>query len=279
MLISELIDIHDEKPSVQLYLNRVGLSNYKVEARICSRNCRDYILDLSIYIDLPGDRRGVHVSRLVDSVKKAFGNKYGSLIEYLRLIADYCLENNQYSSIAEVIGKTKTIHSDNEVDIELSVVKKRSGLSRESLTVSFRGVTSCPCAQRIYSFYEKTVLKNTPTHIQRVLLKTTLITDKLNIDPLEIHDIGLSIFSGKLVSYLNRYGEYNLLKEIISKPLFAEDVVRNFAKEFYNKFRDRLSSDTEVVLEIISEETLHEFNLYALLKTSISELDKYFKNT
>lgn len=276
---SELIDIHDEKPLVPLYIDRVGLKNYRVQARVCSVECRDYIVELSVLIDLPFDKRGVHVSRLVDSVRKVFRNTHSSLIEYIRRVADYCLENNQYSSIAEVIGSTKTIHSDSEVGIEIGVLRKRDGYGREYLKVSFRGVTSCPCAQRIYSYYEKTILEKTPTHMQRVLLKTTVIGDRLNIDPLEIHSIGINVFSGKLVNYLNRYSEYSLLREIISKPLFAEDVIRNFAREFYFYFMNRLSNSTEVVFEIVSEETLHDFDLYAVLKTSINELGEYFRNT
>ncbi|MEM1675903.1 MAG: GTP cyclohydrolase, FolE2/MptA family [Desulfurococcaceae archaeon] len=274
----DIPDVHDEEPFVKIDIDRVGLRNYKTIVKICRSDCREYVANLVVYINLPSDRRGVHLSRLVDSVRKASSKTHSSLIDYTRDIVENCLENNPYSSIVEAIARINTIYNDNELIIETSVLKKKNGVRRESLTIYYRGVISCPCAQRVYSILENTVLEKTPTHIQRVWLKNTITSSNIDIDPFEIYRIGISVLSGRLINYLNRYGEYSLLKNIISKPLFAEDVLRFLTRELYVNLRDRLSRDTELVLEIISEETLHEFDLHAVLKTSIVDLEKCFRN-
>ena len=76
---------------------------------------------------------------------------------------------------------------------------------------------------------------------------------------------------------LKRYDEYLLVKEVTSNPRFVEDVVRYAAKLFYEEYGEALDPDTRVVFEAISEESIHPFNTYAYLETSLRELRRVIK--
>jgi len=273
--IDKLPDVHEEKPSIPISINSVGITGYRVKATICNRECREYHLSLEIYVDLPQTKRGVHISRFIEAVEETISKNHRDIWSLLREIALKSLEKHVYANKVEVYGSTELIiESNNVVSVKQGVILGRGNDTRHYLSLSFKGVTACPCVQKIYSYVEKTPLSNTPTHLQRTILKIEVETRGDSVlDPIEVYMVSRKAFSGVLRDKLKRYEEYLQVKEIVGNPRFVEDVVRYAAKALYDVFSDKLPRDTRLVIEARSEESIHVYDTYARLETTIEELE------
>jgi GTP cyclohydrolase I len=270
-----LPDIHSEEPEVPLTISHAGIKNYHFKIILCSEDgCRDQLVELSIGVRLPGTNRGVHMSRFIEAVEEVSRKKYYSLYELLYELGQRSLEKHEYTDRVHVSIRTSFLVENNDiVEVEVGGDIGRKGVEHEYLSITFRGVTACPCLQRVYSYIEKTPVENTPTHLQRAILRIRIERrGEIGIDPLEIYRVCRKAFSGLLASKLKRYDEYTHVKNIISNPMFTEDVVRKAAFLLYKEFAEKLDGDTGLVVEAISEESIHVFNTYAVLEASIKDL-------
>lgn len=271
-----LPDVHEEEPVVKLPLTSVGVKGYNVRVNICGKQCETRELVLEIYVDLPHNKRGVHMSRFIDVVKELSKANYASISSFLRRIAYAVLEKHEYSSHVSVqAGTSLIVENGNVVNAKCGVFLDKYGYTREFVEASFKGVTACPCVQKVYSYVENTVLENTPTHLQRTLLRIHVNSDsELGIDPIELYRVGKEAFSGLLTDLLKRYDEYVHVKRIVGNPKFVEDVVRQAVFLVYREFRNKLSRNAKIVVEAISEESIHVYDTYAYVETSIDELEE-----
>lgn len=276
--LRELPDVHDEKPSVQFHIDGVGITNYKIRVVLCNNECIERNVKLDIYVDLPEMLRGVHLSRFIDVIEEVIGSnrKHRSLWSLLKDIAWKTLDKHKYSSIVSVYGSTEIVIDSNIVDVKQGVILKKQSNSHDIshyVYVSFKGVTACPCVQKVYSFLEKIPLSYTPTHMQRTKLVVELvIPGEAIIDPLDIYRVVGKALSGYLRSKLKRYDEYLYVKEVISKARFVEDVVRYAVKELYSFFADKLPGKTKVFIEARSEESIHVFDTIAFISISMDRI-------
>ncbi len=276
----ELPDVHIEPPPISIPINRVGLRDYRTYIRICRGKCREYLVSINMYTDLPRNMRGVHVSRFIDVIKENQDREYGSLIEFLRRLAKESLTRHEYVYRAEAYGRISLIYNDQYVMMKAGSSIDRDGNTRERLQITLYGITVCPCVQRVYSFLEKTVLEKTPSHMQRARFKLEIYSTKIDIDVYDLVDTIIDSFSSTPRSRLKRYDEYLLIREAYSRPRFVEDVVRIASKLFYDKYRGILPRNTYIAFKVESEESIHPYNTYACIETTIEELDKYFsRNT
>lgn len=224
-------------------------------------------------------------------------------------IARELLEKHPYTEKVEVKleGKIIVQVKDNEQrTIQkayniVSFVKARKN-DKEEIDFSYYigasavGMTVCPCAKEMSQEYAEEIIKNRndinlPTEVIQKLLNilpfsshnqrstgTIIVQIKdLNnhrIDVLDIIDIIEDSMSGKMQSVLKRPEEAKLVRSAHLKPLFAEDVVREMAKNFILRDFPNLDDNFKVIFKIESYESIHPHNVYAELKTTIGELKK-----
>ena len=80
--------------------------------------------------------------------------------------------------------------------------------------------------------------------------------------------------SEKIQPVLKRPAEAELVRNMHFKPLFSEDVIREMAENFMKK-KEKLSGlddDFTINFKIESFESIHPYNVYAELETTIGEL-------
>ena len=186
-----------------------------------------------------------------------------------------------------------------------SFVKARKNESGEIdfnyyIGASAVGMTVCPCAKEMSQEYAASVIKNRQdlkisddtiktllnilpfsSHNQRstgTIIVQIKDLDNHKIDVLDIIDIIEESMSGKIQSVLKRPEEAKLVRSAHLKPLFAEDVIREMARNFINRRFPNLEDDFKVVFKVLSMESIHNHNVYSELKTTIGKLKKRIKS-
>lgn len=266
-------DIHIEAPRHRIPLDRVGVSGIKTRLKICSDECRDYDVRLDIYVDLSPDKRGIHISRLADCLRKCLlGYKHRSFKDFLWRLASIIF--NSYPGIEHVEISLSTIDYTNEMKPHIlgcRVYREKSGEYWEEIYLVLEGLTACPCAQSVYSYFERTPLENTPTHTQRTRLEVWLRAKKLDVDTKELVNKLQDSFSAPLEPVLKRIEEYELLKKAYSRPRFAEDVARE-TLHIIKEIIGNTDQEIHVHVRVESYDSIHQYNIVA--ETSYRYLEK-----
>jgi len=161
------------------------------------------------------------------------------------------------------------------------------------------GMTVCPCAKEMSQEYAEEIINNRKdidlsdevvqkllnilpfsSHNQRSIGSIIVQIKDLNnhkIDVLDIIDIIEESMSGKMQSVLKRPEEARLVRTAHLKPLFAEDVIREMAKNFILRDFPNLEDDFKITFKIESYESIHPHNVYSELRTTIGALRKIIK--
>ncbi len=266
-------DIHVEAPRHRVPLDRVGVSGVRARLTICRDNCRDYDVRLDIYVDLSPDKRGIHISRLTGSLRECLlGCKYGSFRDFLWRLASMILDS--YPEIGHVEISLDTVDYVSEMRpymLGYRVYRGRTGEYWEEIHVVLEGLTACPCAQSVYSYFEKTPLGNTPTHTQRAKLEVWLRAKKLDIDVGELINKLQDSFSAPLKPVLKRIEEYELLKKAYSRPRFAEDVARE-TLHIIKEVLGNTDQEIHVHVRVESYDSIHQYNVVAETQCTFNKI-------
>lgn len=274
-----LPDIHEEKPDVPLHIDWVGIKGYMANLRICNTTCTDYLLSIDAKVDLPRDKRGVHMSRFIDAIQELEKHSYTCIMDFLRDLTEKLLQLHGYANRARAKASTTILHRDIYIVSSFSVDRGRKGILREYLKLSFYGNTLCPCLQQVYSYLERTDPQHTPSHMQRTRLTVAITGRKIDLDPREIVDVLEESFSSMPRARLKRIDEYHLLRQALRNPRFVEDVARKAIQLMIQAFNKRLDKETTITVKAVSEESIHPYNTVAIIQAKLSDLDKNHQKT
>ena len=277
--MSGIPDVHREFPKYRIPLDKVGIQGVEAKITICNNECREYDVSLNIYVDLLSNMRGIHLSRLTSCLKDCLENcKPNSLKNFLELLAKKIMDVYVEIRRVEIDLETKDyIDYMEPFEIKYVIHRERGNpVKWDELTIKLIGLTACPCAQRVYSYFENTLLQNTPTHMQRTILEVKIKSKEINIDPLKLANSLYESFSSPIKTVLKRIDEYKLIKNALSKPLFAEDVVRESLAIIY-KHSNLLDNDSMIIVKVYSMDSIHPFNVYSEARYTLNDLRKFFE--
>ena len=279
-------DVQNEEPEIPILIERVGVKGVKRKIVIYTPKGQiSYDIKLNAFVDLPRNQRGVHMSRnievILEAINEASNGKFSTLEELLEAICHKLLEKHSYASKAEVNGQTSYFYKVNifgneiyeDADIKLKVSVNRSGSVKWCIGVSVEGLTVCPCAQSVYSELEGIETYKSPSHTQRAKLTINVETAGRVARIEWLIDASRKAFSAPVASLLKREDEYRLIKQAFSNPRFIEDVVRNALYNIAIKLvSEDFPSDTEIIVEGESFESIHPFNAYAYRKAYLKDV-------
>ncbi len=250
-------DLQNEKDFRNVPLNRVGIKNlhYPVEVLDQKAGRQKTVANISMFVDLPGDLRGTHLSRFVELVhkhkdeigvsnlaailadtKKAFGSRDA----YLELAFPYFIEKQ-----APVSGERGFLEYRSFFAAYLSDVY------RGTVGVSVPVTTLCPCSKEISS---------AGAHNQRSLVGLWVEASRF-VWFEDLISLVEEKASSDLYSLLKREDEKFVTEKAYANPRFVEDLVREVTVE--------LEGDGEISgirVEVESLESIHNHNAYALVE-------------
>jgi GTP cyclohydrolase I len=253
-----MLDKQSERDYRHLRIDKVGVRGlrFPIQIRDKERTLQNTIATIGMYVDLPQEFKGTHMSRFIEVL-----NSHGSVVH---------VEN-----ITEILramqARLKAAAAHLEMEFPFFLVKKAPVSGMESvmdytarfdatafgreidfvLTVRVGVTTVCPCSKAI---------SRHGAHNQRGLVTLQVRSRQ----PIWIEDlIALveSSASSELYSLLKRQDEKAVTERAYENPVFVEDLVRNVAV--------KLNAQPEVTwykVEAENFESIHNHNAYACIE-------------
>jgi GTP cyclohydrolase IV len=268
-LREQLQPTQDRLPKVKEVIDRVGISGLRTILKLSNAGGEtQFAAEIDLFIDLPEDRKGIHMSRLVESINevvsrssqrpKASFEKLG-----MNILAE--LKKRHHYSKGEIAIKTTLFMSrhtpvtnkktDEPYDIEIGVVSQGEKFYK-NMRVKAIGNTLCPHS------LETTHGK---AHVQRAeldLLIEAPIKEKIPLE--ELINICENSFSSPTYTVLKTVDEAAVVEEMFRNPKFVEDLARDCFRQTKNlKFTGR------VKIRATSFESIHKHN-------AVSEIERVF---
>ncbi|HEX55068.1 MAG: GTP cyclohydrolase IV [Candidatus Altiarchaeales archaeon] len=255
--------MQDSKPEIMKNLDRVGITGLRTIVMTKWKGKRyNFVPDIELTIDLEKEKKGVHMSRLIESVIECIESeievRHNSLEELERHILEKLKEKHPYKK-SEIEIKTELVIpkktpvtgklSMETYDISVKLFYE-NGEYRKRLRVGVIGNTVCPHAM------EKNEGK---THMQRAYSILEIETSYDNEIALEdmIDCVEIS-FPSRVYTLLKTEDEKYVVKKMFENPKFVEDVTRSILDNAKKRFKNcRIKAKT------ISEESIHRHNVMA----------------
>ena len=258
-----MIDTQEKSPKIPLRLEKVGIKNLKTLIKI-ERNGKEFrhIPVINIFMDLDKLKKGVHMSRLVESITEMLEEEvvkeHYSLEQIGKHILTKLKEKHHFEragiefySELPILEKTPASKKDTvEIhDIYVKVLNDGETWTK-ALKVSVLGNTACPHALTV---------NEGKTHIQRAVGILEIETDFENEIALEdMVDTVEHSFSSKVYTLLKTEDESLIVQRMFDNPLFVEDVCRNILDLSLKRF-----SNCVIRGKCISHESIHRHDVYA----------------
>ncbi|MGI9553712.1 MAG: GTP cyclohydrolase FolE2 [Thermodesulfobacteriota bacterium] len=264
-------DVQNRPDNRNIPINKVGICDLKMplvlkgcEKKVDSKQHVQALLSLSV--DLDASKKGIHMSRLVETVldhsKELSLNSIKGFLEdlcsrqvarnaYVKIDFDYF-----FSKVAPVTGLT----APQAYSCSYQIAYGKDGfIIKQSVEVPVK--TLCPCSKEISDY---------GAHNQRSKIWITLVhklndDDNIDITLENIVEIAENGASSPLYPILKREDERHVTMSAYDKPCFVEDVVRNIATELDSD--DRFNS---YQIKVVNYESIHSHNAFAVIESEKS---------
>ena len=255
---AHLHDMQSRRDYRELRIDKVGVRGlrFPIQVRDRSHNVQNTVATIGMFVDLPKEFKGTHMSRFVEVL-----NAHGSII-HVENIADILHSLQQ---------KLKSATSHIEIEFPYFMSKKSPVSRGESLmdyiarfdaaacgadidfvlTVKAHVTTLCPCSKAIAKY---------GAHNQRGLVTVALRFRQI----VWIEDVVAMIeasASSELYALLKRQDEKFVTERAYENPVFVEDLVRNVAL--------KLNAHPRVTwyrVEAENFESIHNHSAYACIQ-------------
>jgi len=257
----------DKEPSVMEYINKVGVSNILTKFKVNYKSkIENYTGNIDVYIDLKENKKGIHMSRIIESINEVIeSNNLSKSIEEVGLRILDTLRSKHEFNIGEIninthyfitkstINTKKFTHEAYEITI--SVIKENNR-DYKKIRTAVIGNTLCPHSLN---------MTKGKSHIQRAQLIVEIKTEyDSNIDIEKIINKCEDSFTTPTYTLLKSPDEAELVDKMFDNGKFVEDVVR----ECYVKINN-MKIKGEILIKIISNESIHKHNAIAQIHKKI----------
>ncbi len=276
------VDVPEQRPSFEFPLTAVGISGKTVWVRLPQGVIP---FSVKLQVDLPSEFRGIHMSRMEESISELVEISFSSISDYARELGHRMLSRQRGGkgmvvlsgklpiTRVSAISEKKSIDSI-DTEITASFVKKESGINETIMHgVGLCHITACPCTQ----VYNQVIFPGNqspyPTHSQRSYTKLFLeMHEKLptTIDLVNCLETSLHVTQ----DLLKRPDEAEIVMKAHQSPQFAEDAVRQTAQAVGQNFGSLLPGSNRVIIDSLSLESIHIHDVCCRLETSLAEICK-----
>ena len=264
------LETQDQKPEVELSLDEVGITDFRTQISITrGTKIYRYTTNITVVINLPQFKKGVHMSRIIESIAEILSTKTGSFYSLEEMSIQVVEELNSrhpfhtgkvvigfefFTPRITPISKRKSIEN---YQGQLCTYWNKGSVTHE-LSLGTYGSTACPHA------LEKS--ENERTHIQRAYAEVTVKGSTKDIPDMEdMSKILDECFSAPSFSLLKSEDEQWVVDRMYENPLFVEDVTRNILRKMAIAFSNR---NLEISAKTSSLESIHKHNVISKGTTS-----------
>lgn len=268
MRITTYEDVQNRPDKREIPINKVGICGLKMPLLLkgCEKNAdssQHVQAVLSLAVDLDKSKKGIHMSRLVETViGYSNGISLGKIKDFLDVLLD-----KQNAKEAQVkidfdyffwkVAPVTGIAAPQAYGCSYEVEYGKNGLLIIKQSVEVPVKTLCPCSKEISDY---------GAHNQRSKVSITLLHKlkgdyNVDISLEDIVEIAERGASSALYPVLKREDERHVTMSAYDKPCFVEDVVRNIATELNSD--NRLNS---YKIKVVNYESIHSHNAFAVIE-------------
>lgn len=252
-------DIQNKTPSVQIPIDRVGVKDFKYPLLIRKKNngIQHTVAHVNLYVDLPSEFKGTHMSRFIESLQEWSGIlDYHTFKELLRDVQKRLKARRSHLSISfPYFSEQRAPKSGIKALMDYECVfigELEDDKLSMFLQVTVPVMTVCPCSLAI---------SENGAHSQRALVKIKCQFEGfLWVE--DLIEVATTSASSPVYALLKRIDEKYVTESAFSNPVFVEDVVRRIAAKLLDHplvkwFR----------VEVESHESIHNHNAYACIES------------
>lgn len=253
-----MTDKQSEPDHRKLRIDKVGVRNlrFPVQVRDKSGDLQATVATLGLFVDLPEEFKGTHMSRFVEVL-----NAHGSVVHVENIpeiLREMQLRLHAHAAHLEMrfpfflTKKAPVSGKEGVMDYEVGFHASLEGTTLDFvLTVKANVTTLCPCSKAISRY---------GAHNQRGEVTVQIRSRQV----VWIEDLIRWIEasgSSEMYSLLKRVDEKAVTERAYENPVFVEDLVRNVAL--------RLNEHPDIVwyqVEAENQESIHNHNAYACIE-------------
>ncbi|MFQ6010776.1 MAG: GTP cyclohydrolase I FolE2 [Nitrososphaerales archaeon] len=257
------VPTQDRTPTVQQSIDKVGIEGLTTSIRITRDGEQfTYLATIDISVDLNEYKKGIHMSRLVESINETITQKAGRPKASLETLG------------AEVLMELTRRHPFKRAEIIISttlVLKRHTPVSKKPTYEPYDVIAKVIWSEKkLRKYLETSVVGNTlcphslevtrgKAHIQRCELRLGLDV-KIDEDLLfeKLIDICELSFSSPTYTVLKTVDEAHLVEQMFANPMFVEDVARQCLNHTL-----KLGIEGKVSINAKSFESIHKHNAVA----------------
>jgi GTP cyclohydrolase I len=255
--LAEVEDVQARADTRHLPINRVGIKDIRHPVRVKDRSAGEQhtIATFNMYVSLPHNFKGTHMSRFVEILHaereisvESFRHMLESMAERLEADAGHIEMSFPYF----IMKRAPVSGVESLMDYRASLIGERHDGGTDLWVRVVGPVTSlCPCSKRISDY---------GAHNQRSHVTITAqLLDHMWIE--ELIEIAEQEASCELYGILKRPDEKHVTERAYDNPKFVEDMVRDVAT--------RLNAEPRIgayVVESENFESIHNHSAYALIE-------------
>jgi GTP cyclohydrolase I len=255
--LTEVEDVQGRADTRRLPINRVGVKDIRHPVRVKDRSAGEQhtIATFNMYVSLPHNFKGTHMSRFVEILHtereisvESFRSMLATMTE--RLEAD--VGHIEMSFPFFVMKRAPVSGVESLMDYHAGLIgERRAGHTDMWIKVVVPVTSLCPCSKRISAY---------GAHNQRSHVTITArLRHHMWIE--ELFEIAESEASCELYGILKRPDEKYVTERAYDNPKFVEDMVRDVAT--------RLNADARIAAYTVESEnfeSIHNHSAYALIE-------------
>ncbi|MBW3568292.1 MAG: GTP cyclohydrolase FolE2 [Proteobacteria bacterium] len=256
--VNTIADVQGSEDTRRIPINKVGIKDIRHPVRVKDRSGGEQhtIANFNMYVDLPHNFKGTHMSRFVDILEKhereitvdSFKEMLAEMTERLEAEKGHIEMNFPYF----VMKKAPVSGVESLMDYNVAMIGERCRKKTElELKVVVPVTSLCPCSKKISDYGAH----NQRSHVTvRARIRGFVWIEEL-IDLVE------SEASCELYGLLKRPDEKYVTERAYDNPKFVEDMVRDIAV--------RLNADERIAaysVESENFESIHNHSAYALVE-------------
>jgi GTP cyclohydrolase IB len=254
---AEVEDVQARADTRQLPINRVGIKEISHPVRVRDRSAGEQhtIASFNMYVSLPHDFKGTHMSRFVEILHAEREISVDSFRTMLRTMTERLEADTGHIEMSFpffVMKKAPVSGVESLMDYRAGLIGEyRHGQTEMWVRVSVPVTSLCPCSKKISAY---------GAHNQRSHITITAkLRSHMWIE--ELIEIAEHEASCELYGILKRPDEKYVTERAYDNPKFVEDMVRDVAR--------RLNDDARVgayVVESENFESIHNHSAYARIE-------------
>ncbi len=254
----ELEDVQSRRDDRDIPIDRVGVKGlrYPIVLLDKHKNKQHTIAEVNMYVMLPSDFKGTHMSRFVEVLNKNRESidikRVGKILEELRekLNAKKSYIELKFPYFMEKTAPVSKIKSLMSYDCKVEASGDDENNELITLSVAVPITSLCPCSKEISEY---------GAHNQRGIVRISAqLKDFVWIE--ELIQVAEESASCDIYALLKRPDEKFVTEKAYNNPMFVEDIARNVTL--------RLQQDRRInhfSVEVENFESIHNHNAYAFI--------------